>query len=51
MILKDLNDALKGTPDGVLTILLVGLAIAVLIVALKGPPLLKATMAAWVLLP
>ena len=42
---------LQGMPDSVMTVILAGLAIAVLAVALLGRPGLKALMILWVLLP
>jgi uncharacterized membrane protein HdeD (DUF308 family) len=51
MILERLNQWLKGQPDKWLTIILILLGIFAIIVAFKGPPLLKATVAAWFIAP
>lgn len=46
-----LNTLLRGAPDTLLTWLLIGLAVVALLVAFYGKPVLKAAVAAWMLLP
>lgn len=50
-IMREFNGYLKGAPDKVLTALLLGVAIAAVIVALVGNPVFKAAFLAWALLP
>lgn len=50
-IMREFNGYLKGAPDKVLTTLLLGVAVAAVVVALVGNPILKATFLAWALLP
>jgi len=49
--IKQLNDALKGAPEDVLTVLLIGLAIIAIVAALFAPPAFKAAVIAWFSLP
>lgn len=46
-----MQTALKGWPDSALTWLLVGLALALLVIAWRGTALEKAIVAAWVIFP
>lgn len=49
-ILK-IDKALAGQPDGILTLLLIGLAAVALLIAFMGNPTTKAAVAAWFILP
>lgn len=46
-----LNGALKGEPDRVLTLLLIGLAVVVAAIAFRGSPSLKALAVFWIVSP
>lgn len=46
-----LDKKLAGQPSEFLTILLIGLAAAIVTIALIGSPTMKAAVAAWVILP
>lgn len=48
---QQMQTALQGWPDSALTWLLVGLALALLIIAWRGSALEKAIVAAWVVFP
>jgi len=50
-IIRQLNDRLAGWPDEGLTALLILIAVFTVVVALKGPPLFKAGVAAWFIAP
>lgn len=49
--LNRLEGWLQGWPESSLTILLLLLAAVIVLVALRGRPLLKAAVAAWVVFP
>jgi len=46
-----IDKALAGQPDGVLTLMLLGLAGVALVIAFTGNPTTKAAVAAWFILP
>lgn len=46
-----LNKTLQGEPEETLTVILLGLAALLVLIALCAPPLVKAGAVAWVLLP
>jgi hypothetical protein len=46
-----LNGTLKGEPDRVLTLLLIGLAMIVAAIAFRGSPSLKALTVFWIVSP
>lgn len=50
-MISGINRALAGQPDHVLTFVLLVAAAVCLLVAWKGPPALKAVVAAWVVVP
>jgi hypothetical protein len=50
-LIKQANDVFKGWPDQLLTVSLLIAAVVLVIVALKSPPLLKALVLAWVVMP
>lgn len=50
-LIKQANDEFKGWPDQTLTVSLIVAAIIIVLVAVKGPPLLKAVVLAWVVMP
>jgi hypothetical protein len=49
--IKQLNDTLKGAPEDMLTVLLIGLAIIAIVTAIFAPPAFKAAVIAWFSLP
>ena len=49
--IAQLNNKLQGLPDNTLTLLLLSLAGVLVIVAFTQPALVKAGVAAWVMLP
>lgn len=46
-----LNDKLEGWPSSWLTWLLIGVALFAVVVAIKGKPVTKALVAAWMIAP
>jgi hypothetical protein len=50
-IIRQLEKMLEGEPDSVLTLLLLGLAAIIVFIALEGNPVLKAALAAWIIVP
>lgn len=50
-LIKQANDVFKGWPDHTLTVLLIVGAIVIILVALEAPPLLKAVVLAWIVMP
>lgn len=50
-LIKQANDVFAGYPDNALTILLIVGAIIIAIIAVKGAPLLKAAVLAWIVMP
>lgn len=46
-----LGGKLQGAPDRVLTLLLIGLALVIFGIAVKGPPGVKALAAFWIVTP
>jgi hypothetical protein len=46
-----LNSTLKGEPDRILTLLLIGLAVVVAAIAFRGSPSLKALAVFWIVSP
>lgn len=45
------SNAMEGWPDTALTVLLIGVAVLVVLIALYAPPLAKPAALAWLLLP
>ena len=50
-IIKQIEAALEGEPDNILTLILLGIAAFTILVALFGKPVLKAAVAAWFIAP
>lgn len=50
-LIKQANDEFKGWPDQTLTVLLIVGAIIIMLIAVKGPPLLKGIALAWIVMP
>ena len=50
-LIKEANDVFEGWPSEVLTALLIIAAIVIVIIAIKGPPILKAVALAWIVMP
>jgi hypothetical protein len=50
-IIQKLERILEGEPDSILTLLLLGLAAIIVFIALEGNPVLKAALAAWIIIP
>jgi len=50
-IIGHLKQYLSGAPNEVLTVLLLGLSFVIAIVAFSNNPVLKAAVAAWVIVP
>lgn len=49
--IKQLDQKLEGLPNGALTALLLAIAAVAIVTALFARPLVKASVAAWMLLP
>jgi hypothetical protein len=49
--IRDLERILEGEPDSILTLLLLGLAAIIVFVALQENRVLKAALAAWIIIP
>jgi len=47
----DINDAIEGWPDKVLTILILLSAAAAIVIALAGTPAMKGITLAWIIIP
>jgi len=50
-VISQLNESLKGLPDRTLTIMLIAVCLFGIVVAIWGPPILKAAVAAWFIAP
>lgn len=50
-LIKQANDEFAGWPDQTITVLLIVGAIVIVIVAVRGAPLLKAAVLAWIVMP
>lgn len=50
-LIKQADEAMQGWPNETLTVLLIVGAIIIVIIAVKGPPILKATVLAWIVMP
>lgn len=50
-IIQQLEKMLEGEPDSILTLLLLGLAAIIVFIALGDNSVLKAVLAAWIIIP
>lgn len=50
-LIKQANDVFEGWPDQTISVLLIVGAIIIAIIAVKGAPLLKAVVLAWIVMP
>lgn len=50
-LIRDIDTALHGYPENILSVILFGIAIVAIVVALFGNPTLKAAVSAWMILP
>jgi len=50
-LIKQANDQFAGWPDQTISVMLIVGAIIIVIVAVKGAPLLKAAVLAWIVMP
>ena len=50
-VVGQFSDYLKGAPDQVLTVALLGVAVFAVVVAMFGDPIFKAIALAWIVIP
>lgn len=48
---KQADAKLKGTPDQILTPVLLAAGLIIIVIALKGSPIMKGAVLAWIVLP